>query len=65
MFQVWKKFVRDEGFENPGLVSSKQYYELWQRKIPSPEVLNAFLRQQSQDTFNSNGISNLGNPPHQ
>ncbi|KAJ9589591.1 hypothetical protein L9F63_017176 [Diploptera punctata] len=59
--EIWKKFVRDEGIENPDLVSAKQYYELWERKIPSPDVLNAFFREQSRDAFSSDGISNSGN----
>lgn len=56
--QVWRKFVREEGLGEPADISPKQYFELWQRKIQSPEVFNALLRQQSDTMFTSDDMTN-------
>jgi hypothetical protein len=42
----------------PADISPKQYFELWQRKIQSPEVFNALLRQQSDTMFTSDDMTN-------
>lgn len=55
--------MRAEGFGEPASISSKQYFELWQQKIQSPEVFNTFLRQHSEGSFNSDdvdGANSLG-----
>ncbi|KAJ4445235.1 hypothetical protein ANN_07036 [Periplaneta americana] len=51
--EVWREFVREEGLGYLEDISPKRYFELWQRKIPSPEMLNDLLRQQSQNEFNN------------
>jgi hypothetical protein len=55
--QVWREFVREEGLGEPADISPKQYFELWQRKIQSPEVFNALLRQQSDAMFSSDEMT--------
>jgi hypothetical protein len=57
LFQVWREFLREEGMGEPGDISPKQYFELWQQKIQSPEAFNALLRQQSADMFSSDDVS--------
>jgi hypothetical protein len=49
--------VREEGLSDTADISPKQYFELWQRKIHSPEVFNAFVRQQSEGIFSSDDVS--------
>lgn len=55
--KVWREFVREEGLGEPADISPKQYFELWQRKIQSPEVFNALLRQQSDAMFSSDDMT--------
>jgi hypothetical protein len=56
-WQVWRDFVREEGLGEPADISPKQYFELWQRKIQSPEVFNALLRLQSDAMLSSDDIT--------
>lgn len=57
LHQVWREFVREEGMGEPADISAKQYFELWQQKIRSPEAFNALLRQQSKDAFSGDDVS--------
>jgi hypothetical protein len=57
LHQVWREFLREEGMGEPRDISPKQYFELWQKKIQSPEAFNALLRQQSEDTFSGDDVS--------
>ena len=57
LHQVWREFLREEGMGEPADISAKQYFELWQQKIRSPEAFNALLRQQSKDAFSSDSVS--------
>jgi hypothetical protein len=57
LHQVWREFAREEGMGEPADISAKQYFELWQQKIRSPEVFNALLRQQSKDIFSGDDVS--------
>lgn len=57
LHQVWREFLREEGMGAPADISAKQYFELWQQKIQSPEAFNALLRQQSKDAFSGDNVS--------
>jgi len=57
LHQVWREFLREEGLGEPADISAKQYFELWQQKIQSPEAFNALLRQQSKYAFSGDDVS--------
>jgi hypothetical protein len=57
LHQVWREFLREEGMGEAADISAKQYFELWQQKIRSPEAFNALLRQQSKNAFSGDDVS--------
>lgn len=45
-FQVWKSFLREEGFDGKN-VSAEEFYELWKNKISAPDEFNQRVRNEN------------------